>query len=87
QQQMLGFQIAGEDRIFHWATEVTVLAGNQIQVSADRVRSPVAVRYGWADNPRCNVRSGTWLSLPPFRTDTWPRNQDSSLLHPVKVEQ
>jgi sialate O-acetylesterase len=32
----------------------------------------VAVRYGWADNPDCNLFNGAGLPAMPFRTDRWP---------------
>ena len=43
-----------------------------IEVSAEGVSAPVAVRYAWADNPVCNVYSAEGLPLTPFRTDDWP---------------
>jgi sialate O-acetylesterase len=36
------------------------------------VAAPVAVRYGWADNPACNLVNREGLPASPFRTDTWP---------------
>ena len=33
---------------------------------------PVAARYGWADNPVCNMYSGAGLPLTPVRTDDFP---------------
>lgn len=66
-----GFAIAGADKSFVWAT-ATILPNNQIEVSSPAVKQPVAVRYGWADNPVCNVRSRDGLPLTPFRTDDWP---------------
>ena len=36
------------------------------------VSEPVAARYGWADNPVCNMYSGAGLPLTPFRTDDFP---------------
>jgi sialate O-acetylesterase len=32
----------------------------------------VAVRYGWANNPECNLYNEAGLPATPFRTDTWP---------------
>lgn len=69
--ELRGFAIAGEDKKFHWAT-ATILPDNTIEVSSDQVAEPVAVRYGWADNPIVNVFSGAGLPLTPFRTDDWP---------------
>ena len=66
-----GFAIAGEDKKFVWAT-ANVLKDNTIEVSSDQVANPVAVRYGWADNPVVNLFDGAGLPLTPFRTDDWP---------------
>jgi sialate O-acetylesterase len=36
------------------------------------VKSPVAVRYAWADNPDdANLYNQEGLPALPFRTDTW----------------
>ena len=67
----LGFVIAGEDRQFVPAT-AEITGEDTIVVSAESVTDPVAVRYGWANNPVVNVQSREGLSLTPFRTDDWP---------------
>ncbi|HBE70521.1 MAG TPA: sialate O-acetylesterase [Planctomycetaceae bacterium] len=66
----VGFAIAGEDRKFVWAEAKIV--NDTIEVWSDAVSEPVAVRYGWADNPVCNMFTGLNLPLTPFRTDDWP---------------
>ncbi len=66
-----GFQIAGEDRKFVWA-EAKIEKDNSIVVSSPEVSKPVAVRYAWSNNPRCNMFSQAGLPLTPFRTDDWP---------------
>lgn len=68
--QPRGFAIAGEDRKFVWA-EAKILPDGRIEVSSSEVSKPVAVRYGWADNPVVNLYSLTDLPLTPFRTDDW----------------
>ena len=67
----IGFTVAGEDRKFV-AAEAKIVDKNTIQVWSEKVENPVAVRYGWADNPVCNVQSAEGLPLTPFRTDDWP---------------
>ncbi len=69
----VGFSIAGEDKKFVWA-DAKVLPDGRIEVSSAEVAEPVAVRYGWADNPVCNMFDGAGLPLTPFRTDDWPGN-------------
>lgn len=66
-----GFAIAGEDKKFVWAN-AKILGDDRIEVWSDAVPAPVAVRYGWADNPVCNMFSIGGLPLTPFRTDDWP---------------
>lgn len=65
-----GFAIAGEDKKFVWAD--AEIQGDHIVISSPQVPSPVAVRYGWADNPECNLINSTGLPASPFRTDEWP---------------
>jgi sialate O-acetylesterase len=66
-----GFAIAGSDRKFVNA-HAKVIAPGTVEVWSDSVSEPVAVRYGWADNPVCNLYSSDGLPLTPFRTDDWP---------------
>ena len=40
-------------------------------VKSAAVPAPVAVRYGWADNPACNLYNSDGLPAEPFRTDDW----------------
>ena len=66
-----GFSIAGEDRIFHWAR--AHIQGDKVFVYSQKVKQPVAVRYGWADNPDdVNLYNAEGLPASPFRTDDWP---------------
>lgn len=62
-----GFAIAGADHRFVWAD--ATIAGEDVLVSSPSVSAPVAVRYGWADNPRVNLVNGADLPASPFRTD------------------
>ena len=69
--ELTGFAIAGADRHFVWAE--ARLEGNRVTVRSDLVRDPVAVRYGWADNPAAaNLYNREGLPASPFRTDDWP---------------
>ena len=68
--QLQGFSIAGADRKFHWAD--SHVDGDAVVVSSADVVRPVAVRYAWADSPRCNLFNKDGLPASPFRTDDWP---------------
>jgi sialate O-acetylesterase len=67
-----GFTIAGPDKKFHWA-KAELTNDNTVVVYSDEVLNPVAVRYGWADNPDdVNLYNQEGLPANPFRTDDWP---------------
>ncbi|MGM0620010.1 MAG: sialate O-acetylesterase [Bacteroidota bacterium] len=67
-----GFSIAGPDKKFHWA-KAELTNENTVAVYSDEVPNPVAVRYGWADNPEdVNLYNKEGLPANPFRTDDWP---------------
>ena len=65
-----GFQIAGPDRVWHWAD--ARIEGDGVVVSSAEVPHPVAVRYAWSANPVCNLFNSEGLPAWPFRTDDWP---------------
>ena len=65
-----GFSVAGEDKVFHWAT-AAIVDKDTVVVSSPQVAHPVAVRYGWADNPVVTMYNSARLPLSPFRTDDW----------------
>ena len=65
-----GFIIAGPDGHWHVATARTS-GRDEVVVSCPEVTYPVAVRYGWADNPTCTLRTASGLHVAPFRTDKW----------------
>jgi sialate O-acetylesterase len=65
-----GFAVAGEDKKFVWAD--AKIEGEDVIVSSPQVAKPVAVRYGWADDPEVSLYNGADLPMSPFRTDDWP---------------
>ncbi len=69
--ELRGFAISGDDKKFVWA-KAKVVGKDQVEVSAEGVSDPVAVRYAWADNPVCNLYDRNGLPATPFRTDDWP---------------
>ena len=69
-QEPIGFAIAGPDKKFVEA-EAKITGKATIEVSAESIPQPVAVRYAWANNPVCNVQSKEGLPMTPFRTDDW----------------
>jgi sialate O-acetylesterase len=81
-----GFAICGADKKWVWAEAKidpsTRSAGSPhassgqvedtVLVWSGKITSPVAVRYGWADNPTCNLYNKAGLPASPFRTDAFP---------------
>jgi hypothetical protein len=62
--------IAGADRLWHVAT--ARIDGDAVVVSSPDVSAPIAVRYGWANDPANTLRNQADLPAAPFRTDDWP---------------
>jgi sialate O-acetylesterase len=70
--QPRGFTIASDDKVFHNA-QAKITGPNTVEVWAEGVAEPVAVRYAWAANPICNLYGSREIGLPvtPFRSDDW----------------
>jgi sialate O-acetylesterase len=66
--RLIGFQIAGADKVFHEAEAKIV--GDSVVLTADGVSAPKYVRYAWDESPRANLYDGHGLPAAPFRTDT-----------------
>lgn len=69
-----GFEIAGEDRVFHPAQARIVPAfwGNEgLEVWSDEVPEPVAVRYGYTNYVDGSLYNTEGLPASSFRTDNW----------------
>ena len=65
--KLIGFFIAGSDK--KWVEADAQIDGSSVIVSSQQVSNPVAVRYGWANSPRCNLYNKEGLPASPFRTD------------------
>jgi len=68
--QLTGFEIAGGDRRFLQAQ--ADVRGDKVVVWHDQVSKPASVRYGWDNDPNCNLYNKDGLPASPFRTDDWP---------------
>jgi len=66
-----GFEVAGEDKVFHPATGRVQKGYATILVSCPEVAKPVAVRYVFHNYAPGLVRNGNGIALGPFRTDNW----------------
>ncbi len=60
-----GFELAGEDRKFVAAK--AAIEGGTVVVRSSEIGQPAWVRYGWKDNPDCNLFNSSGLPASPFR--------------------
>ena len=61
-----GFEVAGEDGNFVPAE--ARIEGEYVIASSRKIAHPVAVRYGWAGNPSCNLYNADDLPASPFNS-------------------
>ncbi|MFM9080142.1 MAG: hypothetical protein ACKOTE_08440, partial [Opitutaceae bacterium] len=57
---------AGPDGVFAAASEVVVLPGNRLRVSAPGIGRPTRVRHGWQALPAGWLLNAAGLPAPPF---------------------
>ena len=72
--QPLGFEIAGEDKVFYPAKVRITPAfwGNEgLEVWSTEVAKPVAVRYGFSNYVDGALYNTEALPASAFRTDNW----------------
>ena len=67
---LTGFAVCGTDKKFHNAK--AEIKGDTVVVSCDAVPNILAVRFGWAEHPLCNLFNQEGLPASPFRTDDFP---------------
>ncbi len=65
-----GFEIAGNDKIFHPAT-ATINENKTVTVFSEEVANPVAARYAFIHCPAGTLFNTEGLPASPFRTDNW----------------
>lgn len=69
---IVGFEIAGEDRVFHPARAHTSdNPKGEVRVWSDEVKNPVAVRYAFRNFIKGNLQNTFGIPAAPFRTDNW----------------
>jgi sialate O-acetylesterase len=62
--EVTGVEVVGKDGKF--VSAKAVIEGETILASSPDVPKPVAVRYGWANSPQCNLFNGEGLPASPF---------------------
>ena len=68
---IVGFELAGEDKEFHLAEAEVDWDGQTVFVKCADVPKPVAVRYGFRNWMGANMQTSMGFPVPPFRTDDW----------------
>jgi sialate O-acetylesterase len=68
--ELSGFELAGEDQVFHRA-EARITDKHTVIVTSAAVPEPVAVRYAWRNAPVAGLFNTDGLPAVPFRTDNW----------------
>ena len=68
---IVGFELAGEDREFHLAKAEVDWDGGTIFVHCDEVPKPVAVRDSFRNWMGANLEKTLGIPVPPLRTDDW----------------
>jgi sialate O-acetylesterase len=64
-----GFTLAGPDNVHRWA-KAEIIGKNRVAVWSEDIHDPVAIRYGWADNPDdLNLYNSAGLPANPFRSN------------------
>jgi sialate O-acetylesterase len=70
--ELEGFELAGEDRVFHPARAIQRFGRrNPLEVWSDAVPRPVAVRYGWRNLASASLFGTSGLPVNSFRSDDW----------------
>jgi len=65
--EIKGFEVAGADGKF--APADAKVEGATIVLTSASVAAPLTVRYGWADDPGCNLVNQAGLPASPFRSE------------------
>jgi sialate O-acetylesterase len=69
--ELTGFEIAGEDKVFHPAKAGIETRTARLAVSCTDVPAPVAVRYLYRNYAEASIFSIYGIPVTPFRTDRW----------------
>lgn len=63
--KLTGFEVAGDDGVYYPAE--AQIKGEAVMLTSLFVVRPLSVRYGWANDPACNLVNGAGLPASPFR--------------------
>ena len=66
-----GFEVAGQDH--HFEPAVAHIDGASVVVTAPEIKTPVYVRYAWANAPAANLYNGAELPASTFTSEESPK--------------
>jgi sialate O-acetylesterase len=66
-----GFEVAGQDH--HFEPAVAHIDGATVVVNAAEIKTPVYVRYAWANAPAANLYNGAELPASTFTSEETPK--------------
>lgn len=66
-----GFELAGEDKVFHPATARVRGDKKSIKVTSEHVQNPIAVRYAMRNWSEATLFNNFGIPASPFRSDDW----------------
>ena len=66
---LIGFEIAGNDKVFHPANAIIDYSNQTVVVSSENITNPIAVRYCFKNFQVGNLYNTRELPAVPFRTD------------------
>jgi len=70
-EEIRGFVVAGENRIFHPAT-AKIISNSAVEITSNLGIIIESVRYAWSNDPSdSNLVNSLDLPTAPFRTDNW----------------
>jgi len=67
-----GFEVAGEDQVFHIA-EAKINGNRTLTVWSDQEKAPVSVRYAFKNCSEGSLFNTKGLPASSFRTDSWDK--------------
>jgi sialate O-acetylesterase len=70
-EKLTHFELAGSDQCYYPAE--ANINGETVEVWSEKVKEPVAVRFGWSAIAEPNLFNNAGLPASPFRTDNWKR--------------
>lgn len=69
--ELVGFEIAGSDKVFYLAKAKIERDPIKVVLTSDSVPSPVAVRYCFKNYSYGNLYNNYGIAAAPFRSDNW----------------